>query len=412
MYRKTFLKLEAGIQIFNMNMRQMLDYVFMKSDNLSASTYKYDDAMGIVLAHFEDFKQLLIKNRNEDLKVLGEIVLVLNKVQYGIYSCQVKATSDNIMIREICKTLNQSVLHIKNNMESTKNILSQYANHQFKNQIEINSYMKSNLLDVVQGVNYLGEYLAFNVTRDEENATTLQKNISEIFLLINQLSTKANQQAASLEETAASLEEITSITRNNTSNTIKMAELGNLVNNAVSLGHNLANQTASSMDEINHEVLAINEAIKVIDQISFQTNILSLNAAVEAATAGEAGKGFAVVAGEVRNLASRSADAAKEIKELVESATSKAHNGKNISTRMIQGYQTLNTHITQTLHLIDDVNNASKEQMEGIEQINNAVAILDRVTQENASDTNNINNIIANVEKMAVELVQSHKKGK
>ena len=106
-----------------------------------------------------------------------------------------------------------------------------------------------------------------------------------------------------------------------------------------------------AMDEINKEVSSINEAIEVIDQIAFQTNILSLNAAVEAATAGEAGKGFAVVAQEVRNLASRSAEAAKEIKNIVEIATSKANEGKGIANSMKDGYTELNKKINETLAL-------------------------------------------------------------
>jgi methyl-accepting chemotaxis protein len=163
------------------------------------------------------------------------------------------------------------------------------------------------------------------------------------------------------------------------------------------------------MDEINTEVNSIYEAITVIDQIAFQTNILSLNAAVEAATAGEAGKGFAVVAQEVRNLASRSAEAANEIKALVESATSKANDGKIISAQMIEGYENLNKHITKTISLIDDVSNASKEQMQGIEQINNAVTMLDKVTQENANEANSVANIANDVRTMADELVADAK---
>ena len=110
-----------------------------------------------------------------------------------------------------------------------------------------------------------------------------------------------------------------------------MASLSTEVTASATNGERLANQTTVAMDEINNQVNSINEAISVIDQIAFQTNILSLNAAVEAATAGEAGKGFAVVAQEVRNLANRSAEAAKEIKNLVENATSKTNDGKKIS---------------------------------------------------------------------------------
>ena len=144
------------------------------------------------------------------------------------------------------------------------------------------------------------------------------------------------------------------------------------------------------MDEINQKVQAINEAITVIDQIAFQTNILSLNAAVEAATAGEAGRGFAVVAGEVRNLATRSTQAAQEIKNLVENATFKTNEGKKISDEMSNGYNNLNTLISETINIIQEVSVASNEQLTGIEQINHAISILDKVTQENTNEANNV----------------------
>jgi methyl-accepting chemotaxis protein len=142
--------------------------------------------------------------------------------------------------------------------------------------------------------------------------------------------------------------------------------------------------TALAIVKLNEESTKIGETINIITQIAFQTNILSLNAAVEAATAGEAGKGFAVVAAEVRNLASRSAEAAKEIKILVETATKKADQGKKISEDMISGYKMLNENISQTIELIKGVETSSKEQLAGIEQINDAISSLDQQTQQNA----------------------------
>jgi methyl-accepting chemotaxis protein len=161
------------------------------------------------------------------------------------------------------------------------------------------------------------------------------------------------------------------------------------------------------MDEINTEVNAINDAISVIDQIAFQTNILSLNAAVEAATAGEAGKGFAVVAQEVRNLASRSAEAASEIKKLVESATQKANTGKIISSNMIEGYGHLGKNIEQTIELIKGVESASKEQFGAIKQINDAVNLLDQQTQKNASIANQTQSVAVETDALAKLVVQN-----
>ena len=163
------------------------------------------------------------------------------------------------------------------------------------------------------------------------------------------------------------------------------------------------NKTNQSLDTIPSN--ADPRAAPIIDQIAFQTNILSLNAAVEAATAGEAGKGFAVVAQEVRNLASRSAEAANEIKSLVEIATNKANNGKKIADDMIEGYTHLNESISRTLELIGNVENASKEQQKGIEQINNAVSELDKQTQQNANISNDTKDIALQTQSIAETVV-------
>jgi len=297
-----------------------------------------------------------------DINVIGEIVLTADKVNQGVFKCRIKSSTKNPMISTLKKTINQMLNSLEDKMIRLESTLNSYASDDFRPTINIEPTLKARMLAVMTSINSLGETLGDNARSNLTNGETLQNNSHKMSISMNNLASKANEQAASLEEeTAAAVEEITSITRNNTINASKMAELGQTVKNSVASGQTLAYETANSMEEIHKKVAAINDSINIIDQIAFQTNILSLNAAVEAATAGESGRGFAVVAAEVRNLASRSAEAAKEIKKLVEDANIKANQGKNISDTMISGYEKLNEIISQTIRIIEDVSHASKE---------------------------------------------------
>ena len=395
------------------------DFVKYFNEFLSFITFKQNRIEKVISKNNDEFSKLTIQINNvvdefdanfkDDMKVIGEIVLTMDKVEQGIFKCRIKSETKNPMICTLKNTINKSLESLEFSMKDLERVTSSYSNNNFKDTIVIPSKLKDRLLSVMTGVNTLGVTLGNMAKQNLDNGQSLDKDASTMKKSMQDLSTKANQQAASLEETAAALEEITSITRNNAQNAAKMSTLGETVKKAVLSGQSLASKTAISMEEINEKVTAINEAITVIDQIAFQTNILSLNAAVEAATAGEAGRGFAVVAAEVRNLANRSADAAKEIKALVEDANLKANAGKDISTEMIEGYEILNKHISETITIIHDVSSGSKEQMTGIEQINDTVTMLDRVTQENANSANQISSIASEVSLMAQELVRDAK---
>ncbi len=352
------------------------------------------------------------KRAKDDMRVLGEIVLTAHKVEKGIYKSRITASSENPTIHTLKNTLNKMLSSIEDSNSRILRVVNSYTNDDFTDYIRVVDNYKDDMKLLMESINILGKELGNSAKNNLNNGETLEKSSSTMSNSMNNLATKANEQAASLEQTAAALEEITSITRNNTQNATKMGELGQIVKKSVQTGEELASKTALSMDEINEKVKAINSAITVIDQIAFQTNILSLNAAVEAATAGEAGKGFAVVAQEVRNLANRSAEAAREIKNLVEEATIKANDGKLISSDMIDGYKELNKNISETINIIEDVSGASKEQMLGIEQINQAVNMLDRVTQENAFESNQIKEISQSVSKLAYDLLTDAKSKK
>jgi len=282
--------------------------------------------------------------------------------------------------------------------------LNSYTNGDYRPSIKLEG-MQEDIVQLARGINELGVALSELSRVNYRNGMILQQGSTVLSQNVASITNSANQQAASLEETAAALEEITESMKQSNQNTMQMSQYANELTQSANEGEKLANTTTKSMEEINEKTSAITEAITVIDQIAFQTNILSLNAAVEAATAGEAGKGFAVVAQEVRNLASRSAEAAREIKDLVEEANTKADNGKNIANNMIEGYSKLNENIKSTMTLLEEVIYSSKEQEQGIIQINDAISILDRNTQENAETARQTNVVAEQSQDIAVKIV-------
>ena len=399
----------GGINRIKEYIENLMDYMFFKTNNIRKAEYIKNDDIGAILKELNEYFDKYDKMRKDDMHVLGELVIALDKVAQGIYSTQINSSTSNFMVHTLKEVVNKMLVRANTNIEDLVEIIGLYSEHDYRKQVNINPILKGKMKLAMEQINQLGSELNNNAKHNLENGTLLEKNSLTMNRSVENLANKANAQAASLEETAAALEEITGITKNNTQNAHKMSNLSKDLKDSVILGENLANKTAFSMDEINAKVEAINEAIEVIDQIAFQTNILSLNAAVEAATAGEAGKGFAVVAQEVRNLANRSAEAAKEIKDLVENATSKTNDGKKISDEMKVGYNNLNKLISETIDIIQDVSIASSEQLKGIEQINDAVAILDRVTQENASEASNVALIANETLDMAKILVEDAK---
>ena len=355
----------------------------------------------------QTIKNKLYNKQREELIVYGELMLVCEKLASGKIADKIYHTNiSNKKLNYISKTVNNLVESLKNilgsDTDKVLNILELYSKMNFTKTLndDINSKLVNSLNNVTN--------LISNILRENKsNGLTLDDISNKLLENVDSLNLSSTQAAASLEETAAALEEITSTIRNNTENIAKMATNSHNLTDSANAGQELANDTTLAMDEINVQVKAINEAISVIDKIAFQTNILSLNAAVEAATAGEAGKGFAVVAAEVRNLASRSAEAAKEIKKIVELATQKANEGKQIANNMIEGYSGLKNDIAGTINLISDIQNSSKEQLLGIEQINDAVNQLDRQTQKNAEVATMVHNLAVTIDEFAKLIVSN-----
>ena len=350
----------------------------------------------------------LLKKEKEELLLIQEAKMVMDKIKHGIYSDIITSTTSNKSLEEFKQGVNEMIIETRGHFSNVNNILNKYTNYDYRNELKLEGITKEGEFKLlVDSVNKLKNAITQMLLENKTNGVSLQ-NTSEVLLNnVDKLNQSSNEAAQSLKNTSSVLEKITQNVDKTSVQTKQMSNLANAVTVSATDGLNLAFKTTTAMDEINEKVSAINESITIIDQIAFQTNILSLNAAVEAATAGEAGKGFAVVAQEVRNLANSSTQAAREIKNLVESANIKANEGKTIANNMIEGYTTLNSDINKTIELIGDVSSASKEQQIGIIQINDAINILEKQVEANAEVSSQANNIAVKTSNIANKIVDN-----
>ncbi|MFI8415795.1 methyl-accepting chemotaxis protein [Serratia sp. NPDC078593] len=223
----------------------------------------------------------------------------------------------------------------------------------------------------------------------------------------NDLSSRTEQQAASLEETAASMEQLTATVKQNADNARQASQLAREASGTAAKGGELAADVVTTMQDIASSSQKIGAITSVIDGIAFQTNILALNAAVEAARAGEQGRGFAVVAGEVRNLASRSAQAAKEIKGLIDESVDRVKQGSVLVEHSGSTMQDIVRSVTRVTDIMGEIASASDEQSRGIEQVTLAVTQMDQVTQQNAALVQESASAAATLEDQAITLADA-----
>ena len=393
---------------FKDGLQSFFDYLNRKSDKILAlddsSTNEFGTMAKLVNQNIDITKESII----QDNRVINEAQIVMNRVSNGWYSQLIEANTINQPLNDFKNNVNSMIVTTKERFEKIDEILQSYINYDYRPVLEAekNDEIGGVLERLVYGINELQNAIVKMLKNNLQNGMTLEKSSQILIKNVDILNLSSNSAAASLEQTAAALEEINATVINNTNNVVQMSKYSNEVNNSAKKGQEMAKNTATAMEDITNQVMNINEAILVIDQIAFQTNILSLNAAVEAATAGEAGKGFAVVAQEVRNLASRSAQDAREIKNIVELATLKTNEGKEISNLMISGYRELLDNIEKQAVMIREISNSSKEQESGISQINNAVNQLDQQTQQNASIASKTQDIALQTDTLSKEIVK------
>ncbi len=317
-------------------------------------------------------------------KIVSEIKKIVEAAAVrGDFSIKMELAGKTGYTRELSELLNQ----LSNVSETGLNDVMRVANLLAKGDLTqtITQEYAGIFGEVKAGVNGTVENLKVLIGEIFSATDTISTASKEIAQGNTDLSQRTEQQASSLEETASSMEQLTSTVKQNAENAKQANQLAIGASDVAGKGGAVVAHVVTTMHSINESSRKIVEIISVIDGIAFQTNILALNAAVEAARAGEQGRGFAVVAGEVRNLAQRSAAAAKEIKALIGDSVEKVENGSKLVTQAGQTMDEIVSSIKRVTDIMSEITAASAEQSQGIEQVNTAITQMDEVTQQNAA---------------------------
>lgn len=269
-------------------------------------------------------------------------------------------------------------------VEESKGVIQQAQQGNLTSRISMEGKTGA-IANLCDGINALMDKMTEVLVTIREAGETINTAADEISTGNNDLSQRTEQQASNLEETASSMEELASTVKQNAENAKQANQLASAASSVAIKGGDVVGEVVTTMSAINESAQKIEDIITVIDGIAFQTNILALNAAVEAARAGEQGRGFAVVAGEVRNLAQRSASAAKEIKDLITDSVTKTAEGTTLVENAGTTMQEIVESVQRVTDIMGEISAASSEQSAGIDQVNGAITNMDEVTQQNAA---------------------------
>ncbi|GLQ32336.1 methyl-accepting chemotaxis protein [Litoribrevibacter albus] len=322
-------------------------------------------------------------DRTDEVKAEGEIRNLINSAATGNLAVRLETEGKEGFFRVISDGLNELVSIAEGVINDVARVLDAMSHG---NLTEIIDKDYEGIYDKLkQDANQTTQKLSEIIGQIRQSSVNVSSAADEIAQGNADLSQRTEEQASSLEETASSMEEMTSAVKQSADNAMEASRLADEAKVKAQEGGDVVSNAVSAMEEINVASKKISDIIGVIDEIAFQTNLLALNAAVEAARAGEQGRGFAVVAGEVRNLAQRSAGAAKEIKDLIRDSVTKVEDGTALVNESGNTLSEIVNAVERVTSMVSDISNAAQEQTSGIDQVNTAVSQMDEMTQQNAA---------------------------
>jgi methyl-accepting chemotaxis protein len=316
-------------------------------------------------------------------RVMADINNIMQQMNEANFDARVNAEAKGDLLL-LKNNMNASMSSMENIIKAIVSVVGAQALGDLTKELPSGMF-KGQLHDLKNAINFSSAKVKESVTQAIDASSIVNEAATQVAQGANDLSSRVQQQAAALEQTSATMNEMSSAVQANTSSAQRVAELAHQVQNQAGAGVNVMQQTIDAMQSIKESSSKISDIVTIIDGIAFQTNLLALNAAVEAARAGEHGRGFAVVAGEVRALAQKSADAAKDIKHLITDSVSRIEAGTQLADKSGEMLSGITGSIEQVANMIEQIASASGEQAEGIHQVNLAILDIDRMTQENAA---------------------------
>ncbi len=322
-------------------------------------------------------------DQTQERAIESEIDGVMQAILSGDLTARTNLDGKSGFFASVSKGINEMVQVMEGVITDVARVLQGLAQGRLDQTID-NAY-QGLFGQLREDVNRSIDQLAEVVRQIRESAQSVARGASEIAQGNQDLSQRTEEQAASLEETASSMEEMTSVVKQTADNANRVNTLASTTRDEAQAAGQVVDRAVVAMEAINSSSKRIADIIGVIDEIAFQTNLLALNAAVEAARAGEQGRGFAVVAGEVRNLAQRSAAAAREIKELIRDSVAKVADGSDLVHASGKTLGDIVQAVERVSSMISEISSAAREQSMGIEQVNVAISQMDQMTQQNAA---------------------------